>query len=77
MIFMCNGNIFHNWDKWEDVGACQTWVHSGGAIIQAKVCRDCGKRVLRKTNSVFATEVYEAKEIISSWLKQNEKAFPR
>jgi len=57
----------HDYDKWEDVGAVETILNSGGAMIQTRVCLTCGKRKYRKTNSVISSDTGVVARLMSSF----------
>lgn len=60
--------------SWEDIGSVETIYHFGGAIVQTRRCVACGKRYLRKTNSINCSQVAAIKSILDNFLN-NKKLF--
>ena len=63
----------HKWSRWEDVGVIATRCYGGGAIVQTRVCEKCGKRKLRKTNSVSATQANQVAQILLTLFMKSDK----
>lgn len=62
----------HDWSRWEDVGSVATDFYHGGAIIQTCHCNKCGKRKIRKTNSVSSIELSSVARLLSILIKGKE-----
>lgn len=66
---------FHaKFSKWEDLEAVETLFGTGGAIIQTRICLDCGTRQLRKTNSVSSSDNGDVCNILEHFLNKKKKS---
>jgi hypothetical protein len=63
----------HTWTKWIDIGAAETNFYQGGAIIQTSHCETCGKRRLRKTNSVTGSGVAQVYHMLIQFLNRKDR----
>jgi hypothetical protein len=47
---------FHKFNKWEDLESIETFMNTGGAVIQTCSCKECNYRKLRRTNSIRSSD---------------------
>lgn len=59
----------HDYSDWKDIGAIDTFTYSGGAILQTRKCVVCGKRQLRRTNSVTSSVPSQVTGLLSTMLR--------
>jgi hypothetical protein len=63
----------HEWSPWHDIASIETSFHHGGSIIQTSHCLKCGKRKLRKTNSICSANVCEVSRVLDRFIAEEYK----